>query len=271
MRWDTALTTTHHAPSVAAAVAHTTSAQQAGLSVSGVSKHFGGVYAVRNASLDCAVGEIVGLIGPNGAGKTTLMNLISGALVPDGGSVMLGGLSLNDAGLAARAMAGIARTFQNIRLFHRLTVRQNIEVARTTYLRHRARKRPSRDIEAIMQLLGFSAYAGRKAGTLPYGQQRRVEIARALALAPDILLLDEPAAGMNEQESLALIDSVQAIRDQFGCGVIVIDHDLKFIMRVSERIYVMNMGEMIATGAPDAVRRDPHVIEVYLGSKAAVS
>ncbi|WP_232372762.1 ABC transporter ATP-binding protein [Acuticoccus mangrovi] len=262
-----------------AAIPHTTpdparagvAALPATLAIEGVSKHFGGVYAVRDVSLTCSEGEIVGLIGPNGAGKTTLMNLISGTLTPDQGDISLGGVSLNGASPADCAIAGIARTFQNIRVFHRLTVRQNIEVAYTTYLRHRAHKRASRSIEEIMELIGLAGDGDLKAGTLPYGKQRRVEIARALALAPDILLLDEPAAGMNEAESVGLIDSVRAIRDQFGCGVVVIDHDLKFIMRVSERINVMHMGELIASGTPDEVRVNKEVIEVYLGTKSAVS
>jgi len=239
-----------------------------GIVVDGLTKQFGGIYAVRDVSLECRVGQIVGLIGPNGAGKTTLMNLISGTLTPTGGAVHLDGKVVSATSPQACAEAGIARTFQNIRLFKRLTVRQNVEVARITRRRlaRGAEKAPS--VDEILKLLGLDGIAEAKAGTLPYGHQRRVEIARAVALSPRVVLLDEPAAGMNEQESRALIGSVQLIRDRFGCGVIVIDHDLKFIMEVSEYLYVMHLGEVIVSGAPDEVRHDERVIEIYLGRKA---
>ncbi|MDE1172764.1 MAG: ABC transporter ATP-binding protein [Parvibaculaceae bacterium] len=236
--------------------------------IEGLSKKFGGVYAVQNVSLHCRVGEVVGLIGPNGAGKTTLMNLISGVLTPDSGTVHLSGKQLSGGSPESCARGGIARTFQNIRLFKRLTVRQNIEVAQVTSKNNRD-GRKVHDIDEILSLLDLHSMAELKAGTLPYGHQRRVEIARALALSPHVVLLDEPAAGMNEQESKVLIGSVQAIRDRFGCGVIVIDHDLRFIMEVSERIYVMHLGEVIVSGLPHDVRHDERVIEVYLGRKAS--
>ncbi len=237
------------------------------LKVDNLSKHFGGVYAVREVNLECEHGEILGLIGPNGAGKTTLMNLITGVLAPDAGSVTLDEKSLK--GLSARkcAYAGVARTFQNIRLFDHLTVRQNVEVAFTTSEFHRAEQAQRIDIDRLLDELGLLALADRPAPTLPYGNQRRLEIARALALAPDYLLLDEPAAGMNRIESTALIESVQFIRDEYGCGIVVIDHDLRFIMNVCERIAVLHMGELIALGKPEDIRNDPRVIEVYIGSR----
>ena len=246
----------------------TGTALKSGIVVDGLTKKFGGVYAVRDVSLECQVGQIIGLIGPNGAGKTTLMNLISGTLTPNSGGVYLDGEKLSATSPAACAEAGIARTFQNIRLFKRLTVRQNVEVARITHrrLKRGAEKGPS--VDEILKLLNLEGIAELKAGTLPYGHQRRVEIARALALSPRVILLDEPAAGMNEQESRALIGSVQLIRDRFGCGVIVIDHDLKFIMEVSEYLYVMHLGEVIVSGVPEDVRHDERVIEIYLGRKA---
>ncbi|MFZ2871980.1 ABC transporter ATP-binding protein [Zavarzinia sp.] len=239
-----------------------------GLFVDNVTKQFGGVYAVRDVTLACEVGQIVGLIGPNGAGKTTLMNLISGTLTPSAGNVYLGGVPLGATSPETCAEAGIARTFQNIRLFKRLTVRENVEVASITFRRLKREGVAAPNVDEILDLLGLSAMADLKAGHLPYGHQRRVEIARALALAPRIILLDEPAAGMNEQESHALISSVRMIRDRFGCGVVVIEHDLKFIMEVSELLYVMHLGAVIVSGPPEEVRHDERVIEVYLGRKA---
>ena len=237
------------------------------LSVDTISKHFGGVYAVREVSLECQRGEILGLIGPNGAGKTTLMNLITGVSPSDSGTVMLDGKRLNRLSPRKRAYAGVARTFQNIRLFEHLTVRQNVEVAFTSSEFHRARQVSGMTIDGLLDQMDLLEMADRPAPNLPYGYQRRLEIARALALAPDYLLLDEPAAGMNRLESTALIDSVRFIRDEHGCGIVVIDHDLRFIMNVCERIAVLHMGELIALGTPEEVRNDPRVIEVYIGAQ----
>ncbi|MEX0807351.1 MAG: ABC transporter ATP-binding protein [Dongiaceae bacterium] len=242
--------------------------EQAGvLAVNSVSKHFGGVYALRNVTLQYRPGEIVGLIGPNGAGKTTLMNVISGVVVPSSGTITLFGQSLTAATAARCAIAGVGRTFQNIRLFGQLTVRQNIEVAHTTCATHRAGRIEMISIENIMEELGLADLADRFANELAYGYQRRLEIARALALAPDILLLDEPAAGMNHKESDALILSVRGIRDKYGCGVIIIDHDMRFIMKVCERISVLHLGEVIAEGTPEEIQSNPAVIEVYIGDR----
>jgi len=237
------------------------------LEVERVSKHFGGVYALRNVSLYCESGEIVGLIGPNGAGKTTLLNVISAALPVDEGTVKLDGQRIDGTGPRNCALMGIGRTFQNIRLFGRLSVRQNIDVAFSSALTHRKAQLKGVTVDGLLAFMNLTASQHRRARELPYGQQRRLEIARALALAPDFLLLDEPAAGMNEAESEILIGSVRAVRDQSGCGIIVIDHDLRFIMTVCERINVMHMGGMIAHGPPEAIQKDPRVVEVYIGGR----
>ena len=239
----------------------------AGLSVRGLSRNFGGVYAVRGVTLDCAVGEIVGLIGPNGAGKSTLMNLISGTITPSEGQVWLDGSAFAAPSAVDCAERGIGRTFQNIRLFKRLSVRENIRVAAITRARVLGRAVDGAAVEDIIAFAGLGALADRPAGTLSYGHQRRVEIARALALGPRILLLDEPAAGMNEQETEGLIATVRGLRDRFGCGVVVIDHDLGFIMQVSQRLYVMHLGQILVQGDPETVRHDPRVAEIYLGRK----
>lgn len=235
------------------------------LIVSGASKRFGGLTVLRSASLDCAKGEVVGLIGPNGAGKTTLINAISSLMPIDSGEVSIGGRRISNTTPQLCAAAGVARTFQNIKLFTRLTVRQNVEVALTSCLRDRPDRAKEIDIDALLGAFGLSDIAEWKAGALSYGNQRRLEIARALALSPDFLLLDEPAAGMNAAETTALIASVQRVRDTFGCGIVVIDHDLRFIMTVCQRIYVLDMGEIVASGAPEEVRRNPRVIDVYIG------
>ena len=219
------------------------------LDVSSVSKHFGGVYALRDVSMTCRSGEIVGLIGPNGAGKTTLLNVISSAFPLDKGEVRLDERRIDSSSPRKCAIAGIARTFQNIRLFGRLTVRQNVEVGFTTAQRHRASRLNGLTVDSLLRELDLGPVADRPAMTLPYGQQRRLEIARALALVPEFLLLDEPAARMNDAESTELISSVRGIRDRAGCGIIVIDHDLRFIMTVCERINDFHMGELIAEGA----------------------
>ena len=236
-----------------------------GLSVQGLTKNFGGVYAVRDVSLHCDVGQIVGLIGPNGAGKSTLMNIISGTMAPSAGTVYLDGKAFAPSSAVECAERGIARTFQNIRLFKRLSVRDNIKVAAITRARVSKSAVDEAGIDQLIGFMGLGAMASTAAGTLAYGHQRRVEIARALALKQRILLLDEPAAGMNEQETLDLIDSVRTIRDRYGCGVVVIDHDLHFIMELSQRLYVMHLGQLLAEGDPHVIRHDPRVIEIYLG------
>ena len=237
------------------------------LTATNVSKRFGGLYALRNVSLSCESGEIVGLIGPNGAGKTTLLNVISAALPLDDGEVRLGERRIDSTSPRHCAVAGIGRTFQNIRLFGSLTVRQNVEVGFTTSERHRAHEISGRNVDSILGQLGLRDDSFRKARELPYGQQRRLEIARALALAPEFMLLDEPAAGMNEAESTALIGDLRGIQERFGCGIIVIDHDLRFIMTLCERINVLHMGELIAIGPPDEIQNHPRVVEVYIGSR----
>jgi len=241
----------------------------AGLCVEDLKVAFGGLHVIDGADLECGPGEIVGLIGPNGAGKTTMLNVISGTLTPTAGRVLLDNAELTGRPPMACARAGIARTFQNIRLFAGLTVRQNIEVAHTTPLRHRrgTDRRPT--VDELLDELELGNVADRKATTLPYGLQRRVEIARAMALAPRVVLLDEPAAGMNDAESLSLIELFRGIRDRSGAGLVVIDHDLRFITGVCERIYVLAKGGIIAHGPPAEVQANPDVIEVYLGAHAA--
>ena len=235
------------------------------LEFTAVSKHFGGLFAVRDVSLACEQREILGLIGPNGAGKTTLLNLATGILRPDSGTIRLEGRRLEGMSPQFCARAGVARTFQNIRLFGHLTVRQNVEVAATSSERSRRAGTHVVDVDRLLASMDLADLAQRPAPTLAYGHQRRLEIARALALAPKVLLLDEPAAGMNRKESNELIGSVRSIRDQYDCGIIVIGHDLRFIMNVCERIAVLHMGELIALGSPTEVRNDPRVIDVYVG------
>jgi branched-chain amino acid transport system ATP-binding protein len=236
------------------------------LSITDVSKSFMGVRALRGVSFTCAGGEILGLIGPYGAGKSTLVNAISGVLKPDTGSIRLDDTELAGRGPEFAAQLGVGRTFQNLRLFPSLTARQNIEVGLITCRRHRPDVARSIDIDVLIEDLSLGADAERPAGTLPYGQQRRLELARAQALGARVLLLDEPAAGMNDYETAMLAASLRAIRDRNGAALLVIDHDLHFIMNVCERICVLDMGEVVAVGTPEAIRRNPKVIEIYLGA-----
>ena len=238
------------------------------LVLNSVSKRFGGVYAVEDVSVTFRTGEVVGLIGPNGAGKTTLLNIISSALPLDKGEISLDGQRIENLGPRKCAIAGIGRTFQNIRLFKDLTVRQNLEVARSAAGRRRAGAAKTIRLDEILDELGISGVARRKAGELPYGHQRRVEVARALALSPNFLLLDEPTAGMVEGESEELVASIRRLRDWMGCGIVIIDHDLHFITNVCEQVYVLDHGRLIAAGAPSVIREDPKVAEVYLGYEA---
>lgn len=235
------------------------------LSVTGIEKSFGGVRALSGASLDCAAGEIVGLVGPNGAGKSTLVNVVTGFLAPDAGTVTLDGHAIAGLGPQRISHAGIARTFQNLRVFRELSVRQNIEVAHLRCCQLRPEKAARVDPATLLAEFGLAHLADQPAGSLPYGTQRRMEIARALATVPEILMLDEPAAGLNDEETARLAQTVRAIRDRMGVGIVVIDHDLRFINSICTRLFVMDQGRLVASGAPDLVWTDPKVVEVYVG------
>ena len=241
------------------------------LAVTAIEKSFGGVRALSGASLDCAPGEIVGLIGPNGAGKSTLVNVVTGFLKPNSGTVTLGGRDIT--GFDARAVnaAGIARTFQNLRVFGSMTVRQNIEVAHSRCRQLDPQKAARVDPEALLEIFGLADVADALASALPYGSQRWLEIARALATVPDFLMLDEPAAGLNDEETARLGATIDRICAGMGTGILVIDHDLHFINRICKRLFVFDQGRLIASGTPDAVWADPRVVEVYVGAGAPQS
>lgn len=228
---------------------------------------FGGFRALAGASVTASRDEVVGLIGPNGAGKTTLLNVITGLVPPSEGDYSVGGQPL--AGLPSYriARAGLARTFQNLRLFPALTVRENVEIVGVVADRHRHdRPRPSTD--QLLVQAGLWEHRDRRARELDYGNARRLELARAAALAPDFLLLDEPTSGMSDTESLAMIDQVRGMAGLIGAGVLVIDHDLGFITGICDRITCLDQGQIIATGTPDEVRRNPDVMSAYLGTAA---
>lgn len=256
------------APEVAAAAPAPGPAEAAPpvLSVSGATMDFKGLRAVDDASLEVFPREIVGLIGPNGAGKTTLLNVISGVYAPTEGTVSLKDEDITGLSSTHIAWKGVARTFQNIHLFSGLSVRENIEVGTATAAAHRPEHH--RTTDELLEQFGLTEVADRKASTLPYGLQREVEMARAVALGPDILLLDEPAAGMNEAESEALIQAVRGIRDGEGCAVLLIDHDLHFVLNLCQRIYVLDAGRVIAVGTPEQIQTEACVIEAYLGTQA---
>lgn len=228
---------------------------------------FGGFVALDGAAVSVRPGEVVGLIGPNGAGKTTLFNVITGLVPETSGRVALGDDDLSDAKPVDVARAGLARTFQNLRLFGNLSVRENVALTALVAARHRAhRTRPS--VDQLLDAAGLTEWAERAAGTLDYGNQRRLELIRAAALAPEYLLLDEPTSGMSDSESLAMVDSVRTIAGLIGSGVLVIDHDLGFITRISDHVVVLSEGRVLAEGTPSEVRANPAVAEAYLGSQA---
>jgi ABC-type branched-subunit amino acid transport system ATPase component len=251
---------------MSSAVAARTEVAAGTLEAVDVTKRFGGVHALRGVSLGLREGAIVGLIGPNGSGKTTLLNCISGVFAPTSGRVLLDGTPLTGRAGHRIARTGVVRTFQNIRLFGALTAQQNVEVGALGAGRvSRAR---SRDYALdVLDRFGIAELADRWASTLSYGDQRRLEVARALAGAPRFLLLDEPAAGMNETESEVLRESIERIRSERNCGILVVEHDLRLIMRLCDAIYVLNEGEVISHGTPGEVRSDPAVIAAYIGEE----
>ena len=240
------------------------SAPAALLEALAVRVHFQGVKAIDGVDLAVQQGEILGLIGPNGAGKTTLVNVLSGFEHPTTGTVTVDGRDITAWGPAAIARAGLARTFQGTRLFAGLTVFENVEVAAVANgASRRDARAAARRLLADLQLEGSARLA---AGALSHGEERKLGIARALAVQPRFLLLDEPAAGLDEQESDALVGALTRIRDAAGLGLLVIEHDMRLIMQVSDRIQVLDHGRTIAIGAPSEIRSDPAVLRAYLGT-----
>lgn len=248
------------------------------LKVSGLTKCFGGLTAVSDLSFELTQGTIMGLIGPNGAGKTTVYNLITGIYQPTAGTIRFFDQELTGRSCHEIVQLGAARTFQNLRLFKKLTALENILIAcqhktRYGFLDAALRTKRFRQEEALLHkqaqelldLVGLGQYASLPAGALPYGYQRRLEIARALALDPKLLLLDEPAAGMNPEESLQLMEFIREIQQKFYLTILLIEHHMDIVMGICDHILVLNFGKEIASGTPSVVQSNPEVISAYLG------
>lgn len=254
------------------------------LEVNQLTKNFGGLSAVSNVSMHFDKNELVGLIGPNGAGKTTFFNLLTGVYTPSHGEIKIqttnGETILNGLKPDRISSLGLARTFQNIRLFKNQTVLENVMVAMhreqadsllSTFLRtkryYEIEKQLKKEAMNLLTIFNLSHLSNEKAKNLAYGQQRRLEIVRALATKPKILFLDEPAAGMNPQETAELTELIVQIKDQFDLTIVLIEHDMSLVMQICQRIYVLEYGRLIAQGTPEEIKKDPDVIRAYLGGE----
>lgn len=254
------------------------------LSVKGLTKNFGGLCAVSNVSMEIDEGELIGLIGPNGAGKTTFFNLLTGVYEPSEGTIELNdnGKMTDIAGMKPYRVTqlGLARTFQNIRLFKSMTAIENVKIAMHKDIRYgslsailrlpsyyKEEERVEREAQELLKVVGLYEKRNERADNLPYGEQRRLEIARALAARPRILFLDEPAAGMNPQETASLTQLIHQIRNDFRITIVLIEHDMSLVMKICERIYVLDYGKCIANGTPQEIKNNEFVIKAYLGEE----
>jgi branched-chain amino acid transport system ATP-binding protein len=251
------------------------------LSIQYVSKHFGGVLAVNGVSMEVNRGEIVSVIGPNGAGKTTLLNMISGFYHPDRGTIVLEQRNITHLAPSRIATLGIARTFQNIALFRGMTVLDNLMLGRHVHMRTgvltamlrigpalREEVAHRQAVEEIIEFLEIESLRKRPVGSLPYGLQKRVELGRALAARPKILLLDEPMGGMNVEEKEDMARFILDVNEEWGTTIVLIEHDMGVVMDISQRVVVLDLGEKIAEGTPEKVKEHPQVIKAYLGAQA---
>ncbi|HFI0853074.1 ABC transporter ATP-binding protein [Streptococcus suis] len=251
------------------------------LEVKDLTKNFGGLTAVGDVTMELHEGELVGLIGPNGAGKTTLFNLLTGVYEPSEGTITLAGTLLNGKAPSKIASLGLGRTFQNIRLFKNMTVLENVLIGLgnhgkaevfASFFRLPAFYKNEESLKTkameLLKIFDLDGDADTLAKNLPYGQQRRLEIVRALATEPKILFLDEPAAGMNPQETAELTQLIRKIKEEFNITIMLIEHDMSLVMEVTERIYVLEYGRLIAHGTPAEIRSNKRVIEAYLGGEA---